>query len=303
MRVNDAYEAVSKLGFEDSLEDAKVFYYALNRAAAAINALRPRTATYDIYHRPPPNLISGADFGTREVSSNVEYSVEFAKAFYFEVRGEGSFRIEYADKTSETGYVTVRDEPFDTTGFEPRRGIIRRENGEFCKGEVRLTFYGDYVFSIRNVALYDVLYSSDETKIPAYEPYTAYDISSLCSDFASLAANPIELEDYKYYNKSFRVEDGRIILLPHKWKGTCRVRYNKSTVEIPYRVDPRLDDIVIDIDPDLSMLLPLLTASYVWIDDDPDKAQYYLERYQEQAQMILASRKNYNPITYETNGW
>ena len=303
MRVIDAYEAVSKLGFEDSLEDAKAFYFALNRAVSQINAIRPRTATFDIYHRPPPNLISGADFGAREVSSKLEVAAEGAKAYYFEINGEGSYKVEYWDESAATNYVTVRDENFSTTGFEARRGIIRRDDGTFCDGEVRLTFFGDLVFSCRNVALYDRLYSSDEKKIIAYEPYTGYDISALCDDFISLAANPIELVEYEYINRDYKIEDGRVLLLPHDKCGIYRVRYNRKPKELEYRTDPTLDDKEIDLDADLAELVPLLTASYVWIDDEAEKAAYYLARYQERAQVIEYKAKSYSPISYETNRW
>jgi hypothetical protein len=50
--------------------------------------------------------------------------------------------------------------------------------------------------------------------------------------------------------------------------------------------------------------MPLLVASYVWLDDEPAKASYYLSLYREQEALIKAEEKRLNPITIKNvNGW
>ena len=47
-----------------------------------------------------------------------------------------------------------------------------------------------------------------------------------------------------------------------------------------------------------------LIASYVWLEDEPEKASYYLTLYREQAANILADKKNLSPVTVRNDtGW
>ena len=300
MKVNTLYEAVSKLGFEDSLEDGKAFYYALNRATAQINALRPHVAIYDISKRPLENCISASDFSVREVFEKAEFSAIGARAFYFEALGEGECQVFYkdGDKLVERPGVT-----FSTESFTAFRGIIRTEDGEYPEGEVIIRFTGEFVYSIRNVALYDRLLGSDPDKIPAYEPYTAYDMSALCSDFLTFSENPVELMGYKILDSGYQIEGQSVILLPYELSGVVRVKYNRQVKEISYTASPESDQTKIDLDEELCTLLPLLIAAYVWLDDEPEKAGQYYSLYTERTKEILYRSKNIKPGVYATNGW
>ncbi len=300
MKVLNLYEAVSKLGFEDSLEDAKAFYHALNRATVQINALRPHLEKYDISKRPLENCIPNSDFAVREVFENIEYSVLGAKAFYFEAMGEGKCEIFYED---EGEYVKVREIEYNDRGFTAYRGIIEREDGGYPEGEVMIKFSGEYVSSIRNVALYDRLLGSDPERIPAYEPFTAYDMKELSDDFLTFADNPVELDGYRILDSSYRIEGQSRILLPYELSGTVRVRYNRRVAELSYSANPTEDDREIDLDEELCTLLPLLVASYVWLDDEPEKAAHYYSLYSERTKEIVYRTKNISPGIYETNGW
>ena len=51
-------------------------------------------------------------------------------------------------------------------------------------------------------------------------------------------------------------------------------------------------------------LLPTLIASYVWADDEPQKAQYYLSLYREQVYAMDARKKTLEPAEIKSvNGW
>lgn len=300
MKVSTLYEEVAKLGFEDSLEDVKAFYYALNRATAQVNALRPHVAIYDISKRPLVNCISDSDFAVREVFENMEFCAVGARAFYFEALGEGKCEIFYPD--NET-LVKVYENNFNTQSFTAYRGIIQTENGEYLNGEVVIRFSGDYVYSIRNVALYDRLLSSDPEKIPAYEQYTTYDLKQITPDFIGFAENPVELNGYKILDQGYRIEGASRILLPYSLTGVIRIKYHRTVREISYTTSPAADESVIDLDDELCTLLPLLIASYVWLDDEPEKAGQYYSLYTERSKEILYKTKNIKPAEYLTNGW
>lgn len=300
MKVNTLYEAVSKLGFEDSLEDGKAFYYALNRATAQVNALRPHVAIYDISKRPLVNCIPNSDFAVREVFDHIDYSVIGAKAYYFEALGEGKCEI-FCKQNGEE--VKVYEKLFDTQKFTAYRGIITMDDGKYPEEEVTIRFSGEYVFSVRNVALYDKLLSANPEKIPAYEPYTTYDMTRLCSDFLTFSENPIELMGYKILDQGYQIEGQSVLLLPYELTGVVRVKYHRQVEKISYSASPGSDESVIDLDEELCTLLPLLIASYVWLDDDPEKAGQYYSLYSERTKEILYRARNIKPSVYATNGW
>ena len=60
----------------------------------------------------------------------------------------------------------------------------------------------------------------------------------------------------------------------------------------------------IDLNDELCAILPNLVASYIWVDDEPDKAQYYLSLYREQVAEITAREKDMRPFVYRNKtGW
>jgi hypothetical protein len=61
---------------------------------------------------------------------------------------------------------------------------------------------------------------------------------------------------------------------------------------------------VIDLDPELCTLLPLLVASYVWLEDEEEKASYYMNLYRERAADIERKNRSYAPIKIKNiYGW
>ena len=65
---------------------------------------------------------------------------------------------------------------------------------------------------------------------------------------------------------------GAKLRLPIAESGTYEVIYEKAPSRFKNEKD---DDEDLPLDGDLCELVPLLVASYVWLDDEPDKAQHY----------------------------
>ena len=60
----------------------------------------------------------------------------------------------------------------------------------------------------------------------------------------------------------------------------------------------------LDLDEELCSLMPLLVAAYVWIEDEPEKSEYYMGLYRERVQEIVVSHKNTALVLIKsTNGW
>lgn len=294
MTVGELYESVAQLGFETSLDDDKRFLLAANRALLQVNAIRPSTSYIIINHNPPLNKIKGDTFSPMNKTEDLYFYADNVQAYYIEATGSGTMYIE--DVAAGNTLVTLN---FDGGGaFKAYYGFIK-DGTDFVKGQVRMRFTGDYAYTVKCVAMYEYVYSSNKEDIPAYEPYTRYDISALTTDFLSLATPPIlESEGLNYLNQGYGVENGRVILLPYDKKGVYKVTYKKKP-----KIITKVDNGIIDLDDELCALLPMLIASYILLEDEPEKAQYYSALYNERA--IDIERRIYSaaPIPITTNGW
>ena len=76
--------------------------------------------------------------------------------------------------------------------------------------------------------------------------------------------------------------------------------------EVWYKVKPQTftyedKDKEVLLDDDLVQLLPLLIASYVWLEDEAEKSAYYMNLYRERAASV--SRRKRCPDVIQFNGW
>lgn len=303
MKVNECYKQVAQLGFEDSLESDERFVYTLNRALLQVASLRPATRACFINHMPLENAIQVESHSPLRVSESLVFECSDVKAYYFEACGNGDF---YLDKKTADGWSEFfyRDIVSTNGIFEPRRGFIK-DGDAFVSGTVRMRFAGDFVWHVRNVAAYHDIVSDDDTKIPAYEGYTAYDVSAMVTDFMGLANPPFEGGTFlQARDNLWDVENERVILLSKDAAGYYKVIYYHRPDEIVYKNSVADDETVIDLDEDLCALLPNLIASYVLLEDDPNMAQYYGALYQASAQAIVAAAKKHRPCrVVNVTGW
>lgn len=84
----------------------------------------------------------------------------------------------------------------------------------------------------------------------------------------------------------------------------------RGEVTLPYQRKTRPitadnADEPIDIAPALEGVLPLYTAAYVWLDDEPARAAHYMNLCREEAGLALREQKKYASPTEITNqnGW
>ena len=313
MTLQDLYKAVSQLGFEDSLGDDSTerFIYAANRALIEVNSLRPRRKRVDINPRVPTHLLFSEPKHI-EKTETVTFTARNAKSFYFEVSGEGSFEVGLCKKDGST--ISVTSQSFSTKTFDTRKGFIKyneafidnlvKQDDTFT-GDVYIMFSGDYSYSIRNLAMYDRVYSSNVADIPQYGEKIPYNVSTLVTDFERFDSPPLDLLGNHLY-KDYTIENNTLYL-PIEKQGTYTVNYLHKVTKIP------LDAVVtntstnadnIDLEEDLAALLPNLIAAYVWLDDEPDKSQYYYNLYLQRAEYIRSQVRSLNPVEFESvYGW
>lgn len=301
MRVQELYAQVAGLGFEKTLEDDDIFYQAANRALLQVNAIRPAVGSYVINHRPMENLLP-ENFEPMEKKEELTFEALAAKAYYFECDGNGFCYIER--RNSAGGWSVIGDIKLTGSGaFVAYSGLIR-EGSSFVSDSVRLRFLGEYLYFVKNVALYGQLYSESASDIPEYKPYTKYDMANLTEDFIRLADPPV-VEDgtnCRLY-RDYDMEGRRFLLIPRGNAGVFKVVYERRPTEIVNEGTAADDEALIDLDEELCSLLPLVIGAYVWTDDEPEKAEYYLNMFRERRSEIMAKEREMRPVKYVTNGW
>lgn len=304
MNVGELYKQVAQLGFADSLEDSDRFYFAVNRALLQVCKVRPAINYCIINHNPLVNLIKESTFTPIEKIDDITFEVIDAKAYSFEADGNGTVYIENYDSDASNWRVIGMVELKSKQTFVGYKGLIKNE-GSFTSGLVRLRFSGEFLYSIKNVAMYQHLYSNAITDIPKYEPFTRYNLRNIVSDFMAFNCPPIlETAENTLLNQGYEQEGDSTILLPYDKRGVYKVLYERRPKSIENTGAASDDTQIIDLDDELCALMPILIASYVWIDDEPQKSEYYLSLYRERVSDITFNRKDTAPIIIKnTNGW
>lgn len=303
MDVATLYKQVALLGFEDSLENINSFYFAANRAIYQVNLLRPHIAEYRIFRHNMPNILRDG-FCTYTRTEDMTFEAEKARAYYFEAAGKGTLFIE---EYKDGHYQLIGEKTLESVDFAPYKGFIKAGN-EFTDGKVRLRFAahssGDYIYFVRNVAIYGRLYGADIEDIPAYGEYQTYDMPELRPDFLELETPPIIPETGEKMSGGYGVDGGTRLILPYEAEGSFKVLYRRKPRELVNEGTPDEDITVIDLDEELCTLLPLLIASYVWAEDEPEKANYYGNLYRERAAEITNAKKTVAPSKFiHKSGW
>lgn len=298
MRVRDLYSEVAQLGFETNLDEPVRFYQAINRGLLEVCSVRPTVKRLEIPHYPIRchRVMCGEEVHT---DHDLVYCATSPKAYYFEAYGNLSFAVEH--KTA-SGWETVKDEEqVAENGFVAHKGFVK-QNNEFLEGEVRIRFFGDFRFVVKNVAFYDEIVSYDENDIPAADEYTRYDLNKLTDDFFEFDEVPM-MYGYPIDEKSYVVLERSVLMVSNRLHGTVTIEYSHKPTPIEFALDPYHDDTDVDLDDELCTVLPLLLASYLWLDDDSDKSLYYRTLYTERVQQILTKKRMSDPVKTNYNGW
>ena len=304
MTVAELYNSVAQLGFETSLESDDRFVFAVNRAILQVNRIKPATSIYKLNHFPLKNLIGVNTYEPicHKGKEDLIFVVQDAKSYYFESNGNGTMVIEKSIANGEWEVIGSRTLSSTDGSFKAYKGLI-----DGVEGVVRMRFYGDYIFYVQNVAMYDGVVSAKEEDIPVYGKYMEYDIASRANDFLSFASPPIvdaQRGAGFVLNSDYFIEGDGKICIPASASGVFDICYNRKPKNITLDDIPNGDNVNIDLGAELCAILPNLVASYIWVEDEPEKAQYYLSLYREQVAEITAQKKDLRPMVYRNKtGW
>ena len=278
MTLNQLLSEVYSLGFEDSGELNGSFLFAANRAraiiyseladekCAALFLNAPALSYYSEKYCHPP--------GEKFTFHMTGYSLSFTYC------GSGEYTI-----TDSSGK--------RTTAFNKTYGQVK----EFFDEECTLEFEGNLSFIIFDIAAYSEKYTEDRQKLPQYSRFREIKLCDCISDFGAVTRAP-ENKDGIALPKSSIV--GGTLRVPYSYSGEIFVYYK------PTHTSLLLSDAEKEIElPAMTEhLLPILTASYLWLDDDPEKAEYYASVYRTEANRLLVTQPKSMSVEYkDVLGW
>ncbi len=260
MTLNNLHDEVCALAFEDGITIDKSFIASANRALMTIFTERPVAKTVRLYTKEQKPLIYKDTIIHR---GGIEQTLKLCgRSYIFRVSGKGRFTI--SDGIAKT------ERSFDGDGIV-FRGFIR-------SADATLTLSGEYTYTVYGFTCYGELYSEKESDIREYTQSSSYDINQLFGDFHSF----LELPKTKDGTVTDAVMQNGILMLPFGKYDEVYLTYAR----MPRRISADEPDSEIDISGECRPLLPLLTTAYLWLDDDAEKAQYYMSLYKSDMSFI-----------------
>ena len=127
-------------------------------------------------------------------------------------------------------------------------------------------------------------------------PFFEIDFTAIYPDFISFV-NQIKGLNGEIIS-SIVANDG-ILYVPKDLRETVIVSYQR----LPSPMLLSDGDVQIDMPRELEHILPLLVASFLWLDDDEAKAQYYMAIYRDLMNNIRRYGNRCIDTTYYGNGW
>ena len=277
MTYNDLCAEVAALGFEDAIEKRESLLFSARRALGLLFTERPLYKSVAFYHNPLSPCQTYNDF-SHDGGKPVRISFN-AKSFSFKTAGVGSYLI--VDEAGTRSFDFACDET-DHRGF--------------LHGEGYIEFSGGYFYSVYNIAFFNKILGPLTALIPTLSSVQEYEARDIVGDFMAFSSLPMGNEGSPI--KGAKV-CGSKITLPSEYIGRVILNYKAA----PQKLSGEADELII-LPSGTEHLIALLVAAYVWLDEDAEKAQYYMSLYKDAlAAVRFYDRSVINNDYHESLGW
>ena len=277
MTLNELKNEVACLGFESYIEDEDCFITSANRALSLIYTDRPVTKTALVSFTGPKTTLV-CEFIEHKAGKDIRIPVK-GRALSFRTTGNGS--------------CTLKDAAGSTKIPLTRQNQLTRQ---IIFGDGELVFSGDYYFTVSNLAVFDDVVSNDTSDVPEYKPFREIPAEDVLDGFRSFSGLPFDKDGRAVDTIKLR---GGKIYAPFDYRAEVYITYARA----PEVINPELPDSRLDLSEECAPMLPLLTASFMWLDDDASKAQYYMSLYRDLIANVKRYSKSSIDTTYGGNGW
>ena len=276
MTYKELCDDVLALGFEANIESSERLLLAARRALNLIFTERPLYKTLELYQNPRTPSVKLPDF-LHKGGETVEIPFS-ARAYSFTAHGNGSYKIKDASGERVLDF---------------KSGVTERG---FLFGSGTFEFFGNYVYTVTGFALYEELYGGETEDIPISNGRSEYEIIRHAPDFLSATDSP--RNNSGKIIKGSSVSGGKLFL-PEDFHGSVMLEYKQRAPEISGNSDEE-----ISVPEGCEHLAGLLVAAYYWLDDDSEKAEYYMSLYREAMIAVKLYNRSKADAEYSViDGW
>lgn len=277
MTYNELKAQVASLGFERTVADDDGLRRGLMRGLDTLFTDLPEVSVKRIYISAPKltKVYKTVEHsGTRTETFNL-----CGTAFSFRPHGDGAYTLSDGESVTRVN-------------FYASDGVVK---GRLTSGSGSIRFEGDCDYTVTALATFGGRYDATLGGVPEYAEKRTLDLGGVIPDFGGVAAVPVAVSgNMAGLELSVRASH---LYLPFLLDGEVEVEYYRTPTL------PAAKDAPLDIPRGTEHLLAFLVASFIWLDDDADKAQYYMALYRDG--LITYKHRTVAPRDrkYRTNGW
>lgn len=219
--------------------------------------------------KPQQGLLQGFDIKQHLPGTDIIDMFQGSQAYYFEVDNVGDIYIEESTVSGWVPLVTINNTVKGQ--FTAYKGLINASNP---LNQIRLRFSGNYVYNIRNKALFAYSFPSVQD-VPDYRPYIKFQMPS---DFMELQ-KVIQQGDPRTYIDmiSFKWEGKKTFVLNYYDVGSFDVHYYRYPTTIDSTTPDTYD---FEIDIEAQEAIPFFLGGHALMDENPTLAIQLLNEYQ-----------------------
>lgn len=276
MKLSETKQALVDLNDGENIENETSFVTAANRALGHISRIVPEERTaYIEAGAPALGMLGTAD--VRAV-----HSVSGVSAITFRASGRGKLM---ADGEQLAAWLSP--------------GVLKDVRVYLNAPEDLALSFKDVQGEVRDLAVWTRDFGSAE-RIPMYGRHIRYDMRVIAPDYEGFPRTPVDVDTGRQIPRC--IIEPPYLLIPCGFVGEAAVTYKRRLRRIT--LDDVANDADIDIAPEYEDLVPLCMAYYVWLEDEPDKAAFFLARFNEAAALARQTyRRPGSASVISYNGW
>ena len=279
MTIRELKKEVEALGFSDLCELDGAFRTFANRALSMIHTYHPKEKLGELgYFFEAPIF-----YKSSLVSNGEDITLSIPKGkLSMKLQGQGEYRYTDGKKQITSAFLCAANHV--TIDFY--------ECGE-------LTFIGGGSYSAWDITVCRKSPFPYEDAVLDMGEFQCLDLLRVFPDMLYVTGQPKDKRNNQIKNVS--ISDSTHIMIPKRFSGVIYLVYRAKEQLISNDADEKSQ---IDISHDLAPLLPLLTAFFLWLDSEPEKAEEYLKSYEKLSLELAKRRKIHDVPKYQnTSRW
>jgi len=209
------------------------------------------SSVYTVNQFPVANMLGETfDYDTHTTTA-INYTQTSAYAYHFEVNYDCDVDILEGSSINTMTTLSTLNITGISTFTQYRNFVTAAVSSDY----IRLSFYGDNYYTIKNVAFYPYTFGDSTAAIPDFKPYAEYDVPS---DYLSLNRVTYRYKDDYGQFTDYRKE-GDKWLIPRSYSAEFMFYYWKQVTAVATAVN------TFDIQDKTTILIPLYVAGMILI--------------------------------------